>query len=78
MSAIEANVGLKLMIVDPSSDYTNNSNIKKIINLILAGDTRLSLISAKFEEFVPLIPDLMAATEEELHENRFRNVGRSL
>jgi hypothetical protein len=78
MSSIEANVGLKLMIVDPSSDYTNNANIKKIINLILAGDTRLSLISAKFEEFVPLIPDLMAATEEELHENRFRNVGRGL
>lgn len=81
MSAIRSNVSLKAMVVDPAvkpADDPDNrkQEIQSIEKLINGGDPRLSMITAKFEEFVPLIPDLVAETEEEVHHKRVKGIGR--
>jgi len=70
MSAIRSNVGLRVAVVDPSLKEQPSDASSEIQRLIESGDQRLSLISARFEEFVPLLPDLIAETEEERHRGR--------
>ena len=72
MSALKSNISLKAMLVRPSLDKTDNQDITTFRNLILGGDSRLALFSARFEELIPIFPDLVAATEEERHFERFR------
>jgi len=78
MSAIQSNVSLRVMVSDPvlkESKERNDkrkSEIQDIEKLIKLGDPRLSLLTAKFEELVPIIPDLVAQTEEEVHRQRFQ------
>jgi hypothetical protein len=43
--------------------------------LVRDGDPRLALLETAFENLVPEIPDLVAATEEEQHMERLRNLG---
>lgn len=80
MSAIRSNVSLRFMIVDPQvgppeqDGETRIDEILDIEKLVKNGDTRMSLLSAKFEEFVPLIPDLVAQTEEEMHRQRIHRI----
>ena len=75
LAAINSNVSLKCLIVSPSlkENEKHNSVIGKIGNLIRAGDSRLSLLACGFEDFVPMIPDLVALTEEEQHRDRVRS-----
>jgi hypothetical protein len=40
--------------------------------LIGGGDARITLINARFEQFVPELPDLVATTEEEQHRARIK------
>jgi hypothetical protein len=75
LSAIRANVGLKLMAVSPHIADSENAAIKQITALIKAGDWRLSLVNASFKEFVGVIPDLVQQTEQEQHFARVRAVG---
>lgn len=72
MSAIRSNVSLKAMIVSPGLESTTKSELQSIISLVRGGDTRLSLLSTTFEEMVPILPDLIAITEEEKHLDRLR------
>jgi hypothetical protein len=76
MAAIESNVSLKCMIVSPSLEESSTSHrdISKIAGLIRGGDLRLSLLSGGFEELVPVIPDLVAHTEDERHRARVMGV----
>ena len=74
MSAIRSNVGIKVMFVNPSLESSKNSNIEEIIKLIKAGDSRISMLVANFEDFVPHIPDLISETEEEQYYERYRNI----
>lgn len=80
MSAIRSNVSLRVMVADPAlkksenGDDTRKNKREEIEKLIQAGDSRLSMITAKFEEFVPIIPDLVAETEEEIHGQRLRKI----
>ena len=46
--------------------------VAKLAALIRGGDLRLLLLAAGFEDFVPVIPDLVAQTEEERHRLRVR------
>ena len=74
MSAIRSNVGIKVMFVNPSLESSKNSNIEEIIKLIKAGDSRISMLVANFEDFVPHIPDLISEPEEEQYYERYRNI----
>lgn len=69
LAALRSNIGLKMLIVDPALKTRIESKhsyaYAEIERFAVAGDPRLGLLTAKFEEFVPHIPDLMAATEEE-------------
>jgi hypothetical protein len=72
LSAIRANVGLRLVVVDPDLEKPKSEAIEEITRLIKSGDSRLTLLQASYEEFVPAIPDLVAETEDERHEQRLR------
>jgi hypothetical protein len=74
MSAIRSNVGLKAAIVDPSLKEGRKEHIATIESLIKNGDYRLALVNAKFEDLVPILPDLVRETEEERHRARFRGL----
>jgi hypothetical protein len=77
VSALRSNVALKAMVVDPtlSSIPSSRQPLLDLNALLDSGDLRLSFLSAKFEEFVPLLPDLVAATEEEQHRSRLKRLG---
>lgn len=78
MSAIRSNVGLKAAIINPRIEHMRNESITSVKSLIQHGDYRLALVSGKFEEMVPILPDLVKETEEERHRARFREeAGRS-
>ena len=65
LSAIKANVNLKAIVVDPAIETSTKAIPEEIRSLITLGDSRLALLAGGFEEFVSIIPDLVAATEEE-------------
>lgn len=75
IAAIRSNVGLKCVIVDPVLEGTANPHLKGVIDLITAGDSRLALLTQTFEGLVPILPDLVAATEEEQHRARVNKIG---
>jgi hypothetical protein len=71
LSAIRSNVGLRITVVDPALATSQNQAIARLTDLVAQGDARISLVAAKFEDFVPMLPDLVAVSEEEQHEARF-------
>lgn len=75
MSAIRSNVSLKAVVVDPAIASSTKDPVRQIANLVRAGDSRLALLALGFEDLVPLLPDLVAATEEEKHRERLRSSG---
>lgn len=72
LSAIRGNVGLRTVVVSPSLEESDNEAVQTIESLIEAGDSRLTLVAGTFQEFVPLLPDLVSETEEEEHRKRLR------
>lgn len=74
LSAVRANLGLKVAICDPSlvSKISENRFVSDIAALIEQGDARLSLIAGTFEELVSYIPDIAAQTDLEAHLERVR------
>jgi len=77
LSAIRSNVGLRLAVVDPSLEESSNDAVKTMTDLISQGDSRIALVAARFEDFVPCLPDLVAVTEEERHQARMRGSDHS-
>ena len=75
LSAIRSNVGLRIVVVDPVLETVANDSIEILRNLVAQGDARVTLVASKFEEFVPILPDLVAETESERHEARLRRRG---
>ena len=75
MSAVRSNVSLKAMIVDPALASSPKDPVKQIESLIKAGDSRLVLLATGFEDLVQILPDLVAATEDERHRERLRSLG---
>ena len=72
LSAIRSNVGMRLAVVDPGLKGSKNDAISMMVSLVRGGDPRIALVAARFEEFVPELPDLVATTEEEQHRSRIR------
>ncbi len=72
LAAARSNVGLRITVVDPAAE-----SLGRIASVLrdwaTAGDTRLGFVQARFEEFVPLLPDLVARSEQEAHEERVRD-----
>ena len=87
MSAIRSNLSLKVVVVSPGLAPWNNGlqqghgecGINKYLvrlrDLANAGDARITLLNCGFEEMVPLVPDLVAETDIELHVERLRRAG---
>ena len=75
MSAVRSNVSLKAIVVDPVLPSSCKEPVKQMENLIRAGDSRLVLLAAGFQDLVPVLPDLVAATEDERHRDRLRAPG---
>jgi hypothetical protein len=70
MAAVASNINLKALIVSPGLHEPKKPDLQKLGELVKDGDWRLSLAAMRFEDFVPLIPDLYAETEEEQHSRR--------
>jgi hypothetical protein len=76
LSAIRANVSLKMMVVGPHLQDQPPKAVEHISTYIRAGDWRLSLVNSSFKDFVPTLPDLVSRMEEEEHRARVLAVGR--
>ncbi|HRJ26081.1 MAG TPA: SIR2 family protein [Fimbriimonadaceae bacterium] len=75
LAAWRSNVGLKCAVVNPALAGDEENEVHKaLIGLIDGGDVRLNAIAAKFEDFVEHMPDLVALSEEELHQARTRQL----
>lgn len=85
LSAINSNLNLKVVVCDPGLGPWADSEgaqkegsdakhpyLSKLRYLIEHGDARLALISATFEQVVPLMPDIAAETDLEQHYERIR------
>jgi hypothetical protein len=82
-AALNSNVGLKCCVVNPSfrEDLSNvgtddNPMLTYIERLAMEGDKRILAIRDSFENIVPIIPDLVAQTEQERHNSRVQRAGR--
>lgn len=86
MSAIRSNLSLKAVVASPGlapweegerrglGECVSNKHLGKLRDLASAGDARIGLLNLRFEELVPLMPDLAADTDLELHMERLRRV----
>jgi hypothetical protein len=77
LAAMKSNVSLKALIVDPTLEKSGNPVVKEVAQLVTAGDTRLALVNGSFEDLAQVLPDLVAATEQERHQERIRGQGRT-
>lgn len=78
LSAIRSNSSLRLLMVDPClSGNELNSSITFIKSLIEKNDSRLAFLDSKFEDFVPLLPNIRVKTEEDIHFERIKTTGES-
>ncbi|MEH3092648.1 MAG: SIR2 family protein [Agrobacterium cavarae] len=80
LAAVRGNLGLDIVIVSPDIETATGSGgnpyLGELLRLIEGGDGRISLVAAKFEEIVKLIPDVVSETELERHNQRLRNLGK--
>ena len=88
LAAIRSNLSLQVVVCDPSlgpqqtaadapalaGAETTNPHLGKIEYLVRQGDARLALVSARFQEIVPNLPDIAAETDLEQHLERLRNL----
>lgn len=74
MAAVRSNVALRAVMVAPTLEKSTNAAIKTLSALITAGDTRLTMLEGRFEDVVPVLPTLVAATEQEQHSARLSGV----
>ena len=73
-SALRSNASLRLVAVGPAYETKPPQFIQNLESLIEAGDRRLSVLAAGFEDLVGIIPDLKAPSEEEQHQSRIKKV----
>jgi hypothetical protein len=82
LGAFKGNLALNIVIVDPEAELqgavTGNKYIRTFSELIDNGDGRVALVAARFEDLISIIPDAMAETELERHNDRVRRMGASL
>jgi hypothetical protein len=69
-AAIRSNVGLRVLVVNPSIEGSTSPTIARLENLVTAGDRRVLFLQASFDEFVGMIPDTSPQDEREIHDSR--------
>lgn len=69
-AAIRSNIGLQVVVVDPLASSTRNSSVRRLERLVDAGDKRLTLLEATFDDFVKLMPDVGSKDDREIHDDR--------
>jgi len=87
MAAIRSNLALKAVVVSPGlapwADFEDdlhegesgtNTHIRKIKDFIKYGDARLTLLNCRFDELVPLVPDIASDSDLERHIQRMRQM----
>lgn len=87
LSAIEANMSLRLIICDPAfltdealteakhvieGTPSANTFLTSFQRLAAAGDPRLHLLNGRFDDLAVALPDLVGETDRERHSNRIR------
>jgi hypothetical protein len=72
IAGIQSNASLTVMVADPA--VATAPSIDPIRAYVEAGDTRITLLEATFEDLVGVIPDIALATEREEHDVRMRGV----
>lgn len=87
MSVIRSNLSLKVVVVSPGlapwdngqqqglGECATNKHLERLRGLVNAGDARITMLNCGFEQMMPLVPDLAAETDLELHMERLRRVG---
>jgi len=90
LSAIEANMSLRLVICDPSFVATDdldkgthsmsevedpkNPFLLAFKHMVVGGDARIHLINGRFQDLVSALPDLIGETDRERHMQRVRKL----
>jgi hypothetical protein len=72
LAAVASNVRLSLVVASPDLVDSEREHAVIFKRYIDAGDRRITLVAANFEELVRLLPDLMPPSEAERHEERVR------
>lgn len=76
-AAIQSNVGLKMIVVDPGATSDQRSEtFSQIESLIELGDRRLSMFEGTFQDFLPFLPDIPDHDEHTLHVERAERVAQ--
>jgi hypothetical protein len=70
LSAVRSNVRMSVLVASPDLVDSDREHARVFRDYIAAGDRRLSLLAATFEEFVRALPDLVPPSEAERHEVR--------
>lgn len=86
MAAVRSNLSLKMVVVSPRlaplvengqpdpGECGSNDYLRTLGRLATAGDARVSLLNASFEQFIHLVPDIAAETDLEQHAARLRSM----
>ncbi|MEC4613813.1 SIR2 family protein [Tsukamurella tyrosinosolvens] len=74
MSAIQSNVSLRLIVVDPAVGKDDDAHVVRtsLRRLVESGDNRILLVAGKFGEFVSALPDVNPPDIRDVHNDRFR------
>jgi hypothetical protein len=70
LAAVRSNVRLSVVVVSPSIVDSEGEHARVLREYIKAGDRRLTLLGATFEDLVRVLPDLTPPSEAERHEAR--------
>ena len=70
MAALRGNVGINIIVLSRSLEKGDNKVTGVMKSLIKQGDRRLALVAGTFPDGVEVMPDLVASTEEEIHDKR--------
>lgn len=76
-AAVQANIGLQLVVVSPRCDISDNEEVAFVRDLAEAGDARITLFACGFNTFARLLPDISGRDERDAHEERLANVRAS-
>lgn len=70
LAAVRSNVRLSVLVASPDLADSKQEHSRVFKDYIAAGDRRLGLLEARFDEVVRVLPDLIPASEAERHEAR--------
>lgn len=70
LAAVRSNVRMSVLLASPNLVDSEREHVRVLKDYIKAGDRRLTLLGATFEDVVRVVPDLTPASEAEHHEAR--------